>query len=189
MKIVHTPADILHLRAEPVTHFDSKLKKIVSEMITTLNRQKNPEGVGLAAPQVGISKQIFIVKPESKSVPSVFVNAKIVTSDEVRGASKKQNNSKPETRNSKQSKTSKIQLEGCLSIPKIWGEVTRPQQVNLAWQDENGDKHEAEFNGFEAVVIQHEIDHLNGVLFTSHVIAQKQPLYREENGELIEFEI
>lgn len=188
MKIVHTPNDILHQKAEPVVKFDYKLKKLISEMITTLNRQKDPEGVGLAAPQVGISKQIFVIKPDPKSEAKVFVNAKIIRSEfrvPESGYEKK-----PKTKNQDPSTgNNKVQLEGCLSIPKIWGEVKRVQQIEVSWQDEKGEHHNQLFEGFEAVVIQHEIDHLNGILFTSHVIAQKQPLYREENGELHEFEI
>jgi len=86
-------------------------------------------------------------------------------------------------------KKKKVTLEGCLSIPRIWGEVKRPERVLVSWKDENNLTHKQWFDGFEAVVIQHEMDHLKGILFTHHVLEQKQILYREENGELVEFEI
>lgn len=185
MKIVHTPNDILHMIAEPVGKIDKKTKELITQMIITLNRQKDPEGVGLAAPQVGVSKQIFLVKPETKSKPKVFINAKIISSKSnvTRSTLHDKKELKPRT------KKKKVTLEGCLSIPRIWGEVKRPERVLVSWKDENGTTHKQWFEGFEAVVIQHEMDHLKGILFTHHVLDQKQILYREEDGELREFEI
>ena len=187
MKIVHTPDEILHKIAEPVGKIDKKTKELITQMVIILNRQRDPEGVGLAAPQVGVSKQIFLVKPETKSKPQVFINAKIIKSSKYQVASSENKlTNKP---NPKRKSKKKVTLEGCLSIPRIWGEVKRPERVLVSWIDENNLTHKQWFDGFEAVVIQHEMDHLKGILFTHHVLEQKQILYREENGELVEFEI
>ncbi len=179
MKIVHTPSDVLHLTASKVDVIDKKIKELVVEMIHTLNHQKDPEGVGLAAPQVGVSKQIFIIKPESDSIPQTFINPKILKLEDI----------PQKSTGKKKKKGQRVQLEGCLSIPKIWGEVKRFDRVNIEWTDENNEKHTEWFEGFPATIIQHEMDHLHGLLFTRHVLEQSNSLYREEDGELVEFEI
>src|SRR3989338_653057 len=183
MKIVHTPADVLHLIASPVSKIDKKIELLIDEMIKTLLHQKDPEGVGLAAPQVGVSKQLFITLSDPESKPRVYINPKIVsatyhTVKRVKMIKKK----------SFKSEKKKVPLEGCLSIPKIWGEVKRPDKVKLQWTDKDGQKHLEWITGFEATIVQHEMDHLNGVLFTSHVIEQNNILYKENKGELHEFE-
>ncbi|KKS44950.1 MAG: Peptide deformylase, partial [Candidatus Gottesmanbacteria bacterium GW2011_GWA2_42_18] len=80
-------------------------------------------------------------------------------------------------------------LEGCLSIPRIWGPVKRAAKIFLHYQDLTGKKYLKWFSGFEATVIQHEIDHLNGIVFTQRAVEQKGQLYREEDGELTKFEL
>jgi len=192
MKIIHTPAGVLHQTALPVEKVDKKVKELLIEMAKTLNRQKDPEGVGLAAPQVGVSKQIFLIKPRADSTPQAFINPKILgTAYNVPRNTKRKSDPKRKTLDMERDikKKERVQLEGCLSIPKIWGEVKRPDKVKIKWLDESGREHTEWFEGFPAVVIQHEMDHLHGILFTKHVIEQKNPLYREENGELVEFEI
>ena len=81
-------------------------------------------------------------------------------------------------------------LEGCLSIPKIWGKVKRAKTLSLRYQDEKGNIHKEKFSGFIATIIQHETDHINGILFTQRVLEQKGKLYQtgkdEEGKEVLE---
>ena len=81
-------------------------------------------------------------------------------------------------------------LEGCLSIPKIWGKVKRAKTLTLQYRDEKGTVHKEEFSGFIATIIQHETDHTNGILFTQRVLEQKEKLYEtgkdEEGKEVLE---
>jgi peptide deformylase len=139
-------------------------------MEAALNRSVDPVGVGLAAVQVGKPIKIFIAKPTEKSKIYVFINAQIVKTSEKLGV--------------KKSKVKK--LEGCLSLPNIWGEVARYENVTIKYLDETGKSHKKKFSGFMATIIQHEMDHLAGILFTKRVLEQKGTLYRSEknkNGE------
>lgn len=173
--IVPIPNVILTKPAKTVTQFDKRLGKLVDEMKTTLLSAKNPKGVGLAAPQIGEPLRVFITRPKEESVIRVFINPEIVN------ASDDQTDGVPEREN---------KLEGCLSIPKIWGKVKRAKTLTLRYQDETGDVHEEEFSGFLATIIQHETDHTNGVLFTQRVLEQKSTLYQtgkdEEGKEVLE---
>ena len=82
----------------------------------------------------------------------------------------------------------KVKLEGCLSIPRIWGPVKRADRIFLNYQDMTGKKYLKWFSGFEAIIIQHEVDHLNGIVFTQRSVEQKGQLYKEENDELVKIE-
>ena len=166
-KIVITPDPVLVKRASEIKSFDRKLKKIVSEMTKTLNATVDPIGVGLAAPQVGLSIRLFLTKPTENGPITPFINPVILASTE------------PTTFK----KSKKKLLEGCLSIPNIWGNVTRKKTVTVQYQDEHGKKHEKTFSGFMATILQHEIDHLDGVLFTTHVMKQGEKLYRSYKNE------
>lgn len=179
--IVITPNKILLEKAKPVTNFDKKLKNILTGMAKTLIATSDPIGVGLASPQVGIPLRIFQMKPTEKSKVTSFINPVIesVSSDEEIpnfANSKKIENHKPESSRNKL-------LEGCLSLPNIWGNVTRKKGLTLSFQDENGNKLKQTFTGFPAIIIQHEIDHLNGILFTKHVIYQKEKLFKSHKDE------
>lgn len=77
-----------------------------------------------------------------------------------------------------------MKLEGCLSVPRIWGPVDRDAEVLVEYLDLNGKKQSKWFSGLKAVIVQHETDHLNGILFTQRVLEQKGRLYEEKNGEL-----
>lgn len=180
-RIVTTPDEVLAKRAQEVTKFDVKLHEILEGMEKTLLATKDPIGVGLAAPQVGISLRIFQTKPTEKSVVVNFINPVIVDTSENEGVLNKSNSEKIDKNKSKSSK--KKLLEGCLSIPNIWGNVTRKKEVTLSWQDEKGTSHTKHFRGFPAVIIQHEIDHLNGILFTKHVMEQKEKLYKSHKNK------
>lgn len=177
LKILTIPHKVLISPVKPVTSFDAKLKKLVVDMEETLINCVDPQGVGLAAPQVGVSSALFIVKPDPHKDTKVFVNPKILKSephfvstslDSAGGRGKKNQ-----------------QLEGCLSIPRIWGPVKRADKVLLEYQDIDGTKHEQWFTKMEATIIQHEVDHLQGILFTQRSIEQNSPLYEEKDDEFV----
>jgi len=177
LKIVQAPNPILLQKTKEVKKIDKKIKKIIEEMKETLLAQNDPQGVGLAANQVGVDLSLFIIKPKKNSPISVFINPKILKVEEEKEEKRKK-------------KEKKLKLEGCLSVPKIWGEVKRAKKVLLEYQtdDESFEKKQAWFSGFEAVIIQHEVDHLEGILFTQRALAQKQPLYEEKEGKLVRIE-
>ena len=178
LKIVAAPSNILTTQAKPVVNFDESLHHLIKEMEKTLCAQTDPPGVGLAAPQVGVSLTLFITKPSVKKKNiHAYINPKILASQgkALRG--------KPI------SKTKKRQpLEGCLSVARIWGPVRRAAKVQLEYQDQTGQRKIEWFSGFEATIIQHEIDHLNGILFTQRALEQKNPLYEEKDGKLKKME-
>lgn len=178
LKILVTPNPKLLEKSLLVVKFDRKLAKEISEMKKTLSATRDPIGVGLAAPQVGILKRMFLAKPKDKTL--VFINPEILESsgEEIPNFT---NSPKIEAKKPKSSK--KKLLEGCLSIPSIWGNVARKKDIKLKYQDEKGNIHIENLKGFPAVIIQHEIDHLDGVLFTKHVIEQGEQLYRSYKNE------
>lgn len=175
--IVTVPNAVLTTPARAVVAFDKKLAMLVSRMKRVLLATKNPKGVGLAAPQIGEGVQIFLTKPTAKAAIRVFINPEITMhegglTDRV-----------PERDNP---------LEGCLSIPRIWGPVKRSASVTLRYQDEAGIAHEERFEGFLATIIQHEVDHLSGILFTQRVLEQKGKLYepaKDKDGKEVLEEI
>ena len=144
LKIVTYPHPVLSQKAEPVTAFGPKEQKLFEDMIETMYVE---DGVGLAAPQVGLSKRILIASPTMKPGEEyVIVNPEIYeTSGSEKGP------------------------EGCLSFPGISAEVVRAKKIKLRYQDRNGKKHDAEVRDFFARIIQHELDHLDGVLFIDRV--------------------
>jgi len=172
LKVLTVPNIILTSPNKPIINFDRKLIKFVNEMNKTLVAQSDPQGVGLAAPQVGYNLQLFIIKPTPESKIEVFINPKII---------KKVRRSTLKNQTSKKLKTP---LEGCLSIPRIWGSVKRANKLLIEYQTSSGEKKQVWFTGFKAVIIQHEFDHLNGLLFTEQAVKQKSPLYEEKNGKL-----
>lgn len=171
--IVHVPNEVLTTPAKQVVLFDKRLLALIRTMKETLAATRNPKGVGLAAPQIGEPWRVFITRPRESDPIRVFVNPEIIThSDDVTGGVPERDN----------------KLEGCLSIPKIWGKVHRSSSLTLRYQDEKGTAHEESFEGFLATIIQHETDHIDGILFTHRVIAQKEKLYqatRDEKGKEI----
>ena len=115
-------------------------------MRDTLYAQKNPEGIGLAAPQIGKSLQIFITNYEDNKL--TVINPKIIKISKTKNKSK----GKP--------------LEGCLSLPHYYGPLSRANKITIKYSDEKSNKITKEFTGFMAQIIQHEIDHLDGILIT-----------------------
>lgn len=168
LKIVQAPQIVLSQKAKPVSKIDSNIHELLKQMSETLNHATDPEGVGLAAPQVGKSLRIFIIKQTPRSPLLTFINPVIESTFD------------DEEEKPKKNDKDGVQLEGCLSLKDIWGVVKRDHGVVISYKDETGVKHKRTFEGFIATIIQHEVDHLNGVLFPVRVIEQANHLYRSK---------
>lgn len=169
-KIVFAPNSVLSKTA-PVYVFkknDKFLPDFLKKMEDALLTASDPKGVGLAAPQIGKSLAIFITKPTEKSKISIFINPHVIESVEPKAKTKKRKVKK---------------LEGCLSLPNIWGEVLRSPIVTLEYQTRTGKKQTKKFTGFMSTIVQHEVDHLNGNLFPKRVLEQKGKLYKSFKNE------
>ena len=153
-EIIKLPDKRLRLVSEPVKHVDAGIKKLVDDMFETMYAAP---GIGLAAIQLGIAKRVVTMdlsKKEDEQKPRVFINPEITwRSDE----------------------TAKYE-EGCLSIPEYYEEVERPAEVKVKYLDLDGKAHEIEAKGLVATCLQHEIDHINGVLFIDHLSRLKRSL-------------
>lgn len=173
LKILTVPNKVLNAPTQQVSRVDGKIRKLIVEMEETLIAQTDPEGVGLAAPQVGVSLALFIIKPSPKAKLEVFINPKIV---------KQEDAADPEQppRTKKQTK-----MEGCLSIPRIWAPLRREKDIIVTYMDETGETLTKPFKGFKSTIVQHEIDHLNGILFTMRCLEQGSEIY-EERGDRLE---
>jgi peptide deformylase len=148
MHILTFGSETLRQKAGPVEKIDGELARLAREMLEALREGK---GVGLAGPQVGISKRIFVVHVEG-DIPRVFINPSIVETSQ---------------------ETVKYE-EGCLSIPGVWAEVVRPQTVKVQAWNEKGRPFTLESGGILARVILHEYDHLEGVLFVDRLSEPKR---------------
>src|SRR3954468_4410664 len=150
--IIVLPDKRLREKSEPVKAVDAEVRVLVDDMFETM--YKAP-GVGLAAIQVGVPRRVVTVdtakKDESKN-PQVFINPEIVWTSEEKG----------------------IYEEGCLSIPEYYEEVERPTQVKVRYMDLDGKTQEVDADGLLATVLQHEIDHTNGILFIDHISKLKR---------------
>ncbi len=140
--IVRDPDPVLRETARIVTKFNGSLHKLLTDMAETMYEA---EGVGLAAPQVGISKRVIVVDVGDQHGLVEMINPEMI---ETFGE--------------------QLGTEGCLSIPNVSGDVLRYQKIRVTAQDRNGQPLDYTAEGFFARAIQHEIDHLNGVLFTDH---------------------
>lgn len=151
LKIYKYPAKILEQKADPVVFFDEALVELCANMCETMF---SAGGIGLAAPQVGISSRIIVVDSDQCGEPIVMVNPEIVW------------------------RSSSVQLgsEGCLSIPGIYYEVNRFESVRIKYQTPQGESRAMICDGLLSVCVQHEIDHLDGILYIDHL----DDLNREE---------
>ncbi len=195
MKIVQAPNPVLSQVAKTTGKVDSSIYNLIEEMKKTLSQTKDPEGVGLAAPQVGKSLRLFIAKPNPKSKVQIFINPEIVsnndgvklTGDELAGLpAEALAKVGPQTTSATEAPEESKKLEGCLSLPTIWGEVKREKNVTVKFIDEKGQIQTKTFSGLLATIVQHETDHLNGILFPKRVLEQKGKLYKskkDKNGE------
>jgi len=149
LKVRVYPDPILKKKAEPLTTFGREEQKLFEDMIETMHIE---DGVGLAAPQIGISKRILIACPTAKQGEEyVIVNPEILDS-----------------------KGREVGQEGCLSLPGISGDVARAKKIRLRYQDRFGDVYEKDLKDFFARVIQHEIDHLDGMLLIDRLDFNKR---------------
>lgn len=158
---------VLKKIAVDITPDYPNLEQLLADMWETL---KHSNGIGLAAPQIGLSVRIFLVDTEQlneareeedqlpDAIKQVFINAQIIEEDGEDWAYE----------------------EGCLSIPDVSGDVERPERVRIQYQDEQFETHEKVFEGMNARVIQHEYDHIDGILFTEHLKPVKKQLIRRK---------
>ena len=150
--ILILPDKRLRLVSKPVAKIDAATKQLVEDMFDTMYEAP---GIGLAAIQIGEPRRIVtmdLAKKDEPKEPQVFINPELV--------------SKSDDKNTHE--------EGCLSIPEYYEEVERPAAVKIRYLDLDGKQHEIEANGLLATCIQHEIDHLNGVLFIDHISKLKR---------------
>lgn len=171
MKIVQAPDSVLSVQAKPIKKIDKEITTLIENMKTTLVGASDPEGVGLAAPQIGQSLQLFLIKEDRDAPFSVFINPKVKL---------------VYTPSSHKSKKDRTKLEGCLSLKDIWGTVERAPKAEVEYMDELGKTHTKTFSGFFATIIQHEYDHLQGILFPRRVLEQNGKMYKshkDKNGE------
>ncbi len=146
-------AKILRTVCQPVVAFNADLAELITNMTDTMlhpMEDGSPVGVGIAAPQIGVDARVFLVtinaEAPKKSRVVAMINPEIVEISEHQTAME----------------------EGCLSLPNTFGTVRRPSKVKVKWRNTAGAWSERRFDGFDARVIQHEMDHLNGVLFLDH---------------------
>lgn len=174
-KIVQSGNPILRAKSKPVPCVDKKVKDLIRDLKDTLSIQKDPEGVGLAAPQIGKNLQVFVCN--YKKFNRVVINPKILSIEK----------SKPHS--AKASRDKREILEGCLSLPYYYGPLKRAKKVTVEYLNENREKVKEEFKDFDAQIILHEIDHLKGILFIDHLLKEKKPLYKVEKDEWEEVEL
>ena len=153
-KIIIEPDIILRKKSETLEKVDNELRGLMDDMLETMYAAP---GIGLAAVQVGILKRLIVIdisKDKEKKNPLFLVNPEIV---------------------SKSNKTS-IYEEGCLSLPGYFAEIERPAECKIEYLDYGGKKSEMDVNGLLATCIQHEVDHLNGVLFIDYLSKLKKDM-------------
>lgn len=205
MKIVQVPHPMLYQTTGPVSLkkidtgaaatgdtylIDKRIRKIISEMIVAMKSARNPEGVGLAANQLGLSMAIFVMMPRKNGDVVVCINPKIITVSDTSVNSATQIVERVNHHEHGRKHKNERGMEGCLSIPNIWGEVDRADRVRMEYVDENGTTIDRWFEGFEAIVVQHEMDHLNGILFTQRAVEQGHELVKDVgNGEFEHYRI
>ncbi len=166
LPIIEVPDTLLRARSAPVERVDDELRRLIADMFETMY---DAPGIGLAAVQVAVPRRLLVIdlqEPDAASDgegeeeappvrrPHVFINPEIVHSSDAR----------------------KTYNEGCLSIPEQYAEIERPDIVRARWLDENGKEQEGEFGGLMSVCLQHEVDHLNGVLFIDYLSRLKRDM-------------
>ena len=156
LQILEFPDPRLRKIAEPVTVFDEKLEVLIEDMLETMYAA---EGIGLAATQVNVHKRLLVIDvSENRDSPQVFINPEFqILEDELSEYD-----------------------EGCLSVPGFYETVARPRSVNITANDAKGEKFELPAEGILATCIQHEIDHLNGILFIDYLSALKRQRIRSK---------
>lgn len=174
-KVLQSGNPILRTKSKPVSKVDKKTLEIVRDLKDTLAAQKTPEGVGLAAPQIGKNVRIFLA--DYKDFRRIVINPEVLAIS-----------NKPLAISKKQKNKNEI-LEGCLSLPYYYGPLKRADKVKLKYLNEKGEEIIEEFKDFNAQIILHEIDHLDGILFVDRLLEEKKPLYKVEDDEWEEVEL
>lgn len=170
LPIIETPDARLRAISTPVAVFDDALRTLVADMLETMY---DAPGIGLAAIQVGVPQRILVIDlqdidpedPEEKRVirnPRTFINP--IFSDP--------------------SEEVTVYSEGCLSVPEQYADVARPSEITVAWQDEHGTAHSERMTGLMATCIQHEHDHLEGILFIDHLSKLKRDIVLKKLNKL-----
>ena len=158
VKVIYIGNPVLRLVSKKIEVFDEKLREFVEELSKAMYVE---DGVGLAAPQVGVSKRIFVY--DAGEGIRVVINPEFLWKSE-------------ET----------VQMEeGCLSIPGIYADLFRPSSVKLRYQDVEGNFHEEELSEYAARIVQHEADHLEGVLFVDHLSSAKRALLKSKLNQIM----
>jgi peptide deformylase len=159
LPIIETPDPFLRRKSSPVEEITPELRALIEDMFETMYEAP---GIGLAAIQVGVPKRILVIdlqEPEEEGGepvrrPLVFINPEVVTaSDHLQSYN-----------------------EGCLSVPDMYAEVERPDRIRARWLDRDGKAHDEELDGLLAVCLQHEMDHLEGILFIDHLSRLKRDM-------------
>ncbi|HTC18224.1 MAG TPA: peptide deformylase [Stellaceae bacterium] len=162
LPIITAPDSRLKKKSAPVKTVDNRVRRLMSDMVETMYASN---GIGLSAPQVGVLERVIVVdcaREGEKPQPMKIANPKIVwASDET-----------------------VVCNEGCLSLPEQYAEVTRPSAIRLRYLDEQNEIREIEAKGLLATCIQHEMDHLEGVLFVDHISALKRGIILRKLGKL-----
>ena len=164
-KIIEYPEPLLRLKAKKVEVFDDELKILTEDMAETM---WDAPGIGLAAPQVAQSLRVIVVditEPGEEKKHLVLVNPEIVEHE-----------------------GSQLDEEGCLSVPELTAQVQRYKKVKVDYQAEDGTSNQLVAEDRFAVVLQHEIDHLNGVLFIDHLSPLKRNLYKKKRKKMLALE-
>ena len=158
LPILEVPDPRLKTISTPVENFDDDLKRLVDDMFETMY---DAHGIGLAAIQVGLPKRLLVIDlqeqdddGETINAPRIFVNPEILDP----------------------SQDHSIYNEGCLSVPDQYAEVERPSAIRARWQDLDGKVHEEAMEGMMATCLQHEMDHLEGILFIDHLSRLKRQM-------------
>ncbi|AWM23351.1 peptide deformylase [Sinorhizobium fredii USDA 205] len=152
--LIILPDPILRQVSTPVETIDADIRRLADDMLETMY---DAPGIGLAAIQIGVSKRLLVLdvsKEGEEKKPLVFINPKIVKSTEERS----------------------VYEEGCLSIPDYYAEVERPAGITVEYRDRDGKEQSVEADGLLATCLQHEIDHLNGVLFIDYISKLKRDM-------------
>lgn len=171
-KVVPSTETGLRKVSKPVGVIDKKVKNIITDLKDTLEIQKEPEGVGLAAPQIGKNVRIFYAN--YKGFSRIVINPEIV---------KVVKKKKPTHKKVSSHDHHHEILEGCLSLPNFYGPLKRADSVTLKYLNEEGEDVIETFTGFHAQIILHEVDHLNGILFVDKLIEQKKKLYKLSSND------
>lgn len=162
LELVKAPDPRLKLISQPVPEVDSSLRRFMEDMVATMYAES---GIGLAAIQVGVPKRIAVIDldpggPNSK--PIYLVNPRIVdVSGEV-----------------------SVYKEGCLSVPEVWDDVKRPARLTVEYTDERGKQQTVSAEALFATCLQHEIDHINGLLFIDHLSKLKRSIALRKSAKL-----